>query len=104
MKRQATEDKAFPCLYTDLKATFTRVWLPAFSFQTPPICSLFPQSFFFFFFPSEINSLTVFSYFCIFVSSLNFQSLIQESNRKNLHILPSHLPQTEAQGQHISPT
>lgn len=54
MKRQATEDKAFPCLYTDLKATFTRVWLPAFSFQTPPICSLFPQSFFFFFFLQKL--------------------------------------------------
>lgn len=50
MKRQASEDKAFPCLYTDLKATFTGVWLPAFSFQVPPTCSLFPQTFVVFFF------------------------------------------------------
>lgn len=92
MKRQASEDKAFPCLYTDLKATFTGVWLPAFSFQVPPTCSLFPQTFVVFFFSSDINSLTVFTHFHIFIYSLNFRSLVQESNRKTLHTLPSHLP------------
>ena len=77
---------------TELKAKFTSVWLSAFSSQAPPVFSDLLSSvsfvlFCFVFFPSDISSLTVFPHFHTFISSLYFQSLVQDTYRKTLRTL-----------------